>query len=104
MLIRDFSKISNGFIINLIFIGINNYESKFIGHIFAQLLKVCKEIGKIYIGFFFNSLDFVINALDNVNSIRYADIRCISNRKPLLESGTLGPKEHVQVIISFKTE
>ena len=72
-------------------------------HIFAQLLKVCKEIGKIYTGFFFNSLDFVIN-LDNVNSRRYVDIRCLSNRKPLLESGTLGPKEHVQVIISFKTE
>ena len=46
----------------------------------------------------------VTNALDNVNARRYVDARCVKNRRPLLESGTLGPKGHVQVILPFKTE
>ena len=74
------------------------------GHIFAQLDKVCEETENIFTDFFFDSLDFVANALDNVNARRYVDSRCVANRKPLLESGTLGPKGHVQVIIPFKTE
>ena len=74
------------------------------GHIFAKLDKVCEETENIFTDEFFLSLDFVANALDNVNARRYVDSRCVSNRKPLLESGTLGPKGHVQVIIPFKTE
>ena len=74
------------------------------GHIFAQLDKVCEETENIFTDSFFSSLDFVANALDNVNARRYVDSRCVANRKPLLESGTLGPKGHVQVIIPFKTE
>jgi len=46
----------------------------------------------------------VANALDNVKARLYIDQRCVSNRIPLLESGTLGPRAHVQVIIPFKTE
>ena len=74
------------------------------GHIFAKLDKVCEETENIFSDEFFTSLDFVANALDNVNARRYVDSRCVSNRKPLLESGTLGPKGHVQVVIPFKTE
>lgn len=50
------------------------------------------------------SLDLVTNALDNVKARRYVDKRCVSNHIPLIDSGTLGPKGHVQVIIPFKTE
>jgi len=53
---------------------------------------------------FFEGLDFVVNALDNVNARLYVDSRCVVNKRPLLESGTLGPKGHVQVILPFKTE
>ena len=74
------------------------------GHIFAKLDKVCEETENFFSDKFFSSLDFVANALDNVNARRYVDNRCVANRKPLLESGTLGPKGHVQVIIPFKTE
>lgn len=35
---------------------------------------------------------------------RYIDARCVIARTPLLESGTLGPKGHVQVVLPFKTE
>ena len=74
------------------------------GHIYAKLDKVCEETENIFTDEFLSSLDFVANALDNVNARRYVDTRCVSNRKPLLESGTLGPKGHVQVVIPFKTE
>ncbi len=53
---------------------------------------------------FFESQNIVANALDNVQARRYMDMRCVSSKIPLLESGTLGPKGHVQVIIPDKTE
>lgn len=34
----------------------------------------------------------------------YMDRRCVYYRKPLLESGTLGTKGNVQVVIPFVTE
>ncbi len=39
----------------------------------------------------------VVNALDNVNARLYVDQRCVYFCKPLLESGTLGPKCNTQV-------
>ena len=53
---------------------------------------------------FFESLDFVTNALDNVKARQYIDDRCVFYGKPLLESGTQGTKCNSQVIIPFKTE
>jgi ubiquitin-activating enzyme E1-like protein 2 len=41
--------------------------------------------------------DVVVNALDNVEARLYVDNRCVMNQRPLLESGTLGTKAHVQV-------
>ena len=58
-------------------------------HIFAKLDKVCEDTENIFTDEFFQSLTFVANALDNVNARRYVDLRCVSNRKPLLESGIL---------------
>jgi molybdopterin/thiamine biosynthesis adenylyltransferase len=49
-------------------------------------------------------LTIVANALDNVQARRYVDQRCVENKIPLLESGTLGPKGHVQVILPYLTE
>ena len=46
----------------------------------------------------------ITNALDNVEARRYVDSRCVENKVPLLESGTLSSKGHVQVIIPYKTE
>ncbi|KAJ5327224.1 uncharacterized protein N7506_010326 [Penicillium brevicompactum] len=42
---------------------------------------------------FWNGLDGVTNALDNVEARTYVDRRCVFFRKPLLESGTLGSPE-----------
>ena len=41
---------------------------------------------------FWEGLDFVVNALDNVKARMYVDSRCVFYRKPLFESGTLGTK------------
>ncbi|KAJ5159769.1 Ubiquitin-activating enzyme [Penicillium canariense] len=53
---------------------------------------------------FWNGLDGVTNALDNVDARTYVDRRCVFFRKPLLESGTLGTKGNTQVILPFITE
>ncbi|CAE8636731.1 unnamed protein product [Polarella glacialis] len=53
---------------------------------------------------FWTSLDGVINALDNVQARMYVDSRCVWFGKPLLESGTLGTKANVQVILPNLTQ
>jgi len=53
---------------------------------------------------FFEPLDSVVNALDNVEARTYVDRRCVFFRKPLLESGTLGTKGNTQVVYPFLTE
>ena len=53
---------------------------------------------------FWEGLDCVVNALDNVNARLYVDARCVYFGKPLLESGTLGPKCNTQMIIPRLTE
>lgn len=53
---------------------------------------------------FFNNVDVCVNALDNVAARKYMDQRIVFNERPLLESGTMGPKGHVQVIIPNRTE
>lgn len=52
---------------------------------------------------FFNGLDFVANALDNIDARKFMDDECVFHMKPLLESGTLGTKGNVQVILPNKT-
>ncbi|CAK71945.1 unnamed protein product (macronuclear) [Paramecium tetraurelia] len=73
-------------------------------HIIARLDKVHDSTEHIYTDQFFEDQDIIANALDNVAARRYVDKRCVNSRKPLLESGTLGPKGHVQCIVPFQTE
>jgi len=53
---------------------------------------------------FWESLDFVVNAVDNINARLYVDSRCVWYEKPLLESGTLGTKANSQMIVPHKTQ
>ncbi|PYH90261.1 ubiquitin-activating enzyme E1 [Aspergillus ellipticus CBS 707.79] len=53
---------------------------------------------------FWEGLDGVTNALDNVDARTYVDRRCVFFRKPLLESGTLGTKGNTQVVLPNITE
>ncbi|EZG71894.1 putative ubiquitin-activating enzyme E1 [Gregarina niphandrodes] len=60
--------------------------------------------GDIFTEKFWQNLDIVINALDNVPSRLYIDGKCVWHMKPLIESGTLGTKGNVQVIVPRMTE
>jgi molybdopterin/thiamine biosynthesis adenylyltransferase len=63
--------------------------------------KVFDGSNHIFTDLFFETQNVVVNALDNVQARRYMDMRCVAAKVPLLESGTLGPKGHVQVILPF---
>ena len=70
----------------------------------ARTDRVGPETENIFDDEFFEGLDFVANALDNVSARRYMDRRCVLFEKPLLESGTLGAKGNTQIIIPHLTE
>ena len=53
---------------------------------------------------FWEQLDGVTNALDNVDARQYVDRRCVFFRKPLIDSGTLGTKGNTQVVLPMLTE
>jgi len=67
-------------------------------------LRVGQETENTYNDTFFEPLDGIANALDNVEARTYMDRRCVYYNKPLLESGTLGTKGNTQVVIPKVTE
>ncbi|KAJ4352388.1 E1 ubiquitin-activating protein [Didymosphaeria variabile] len=74
------------------------------GKIVAMQDKVGPETEHIFNEKFWEGLDAVTNALDNVEARTYVDRRCVFFRKSLLDSGTLGTKGNTQVVIPHITE
>ena len=66
--------------------------------------RVSPETEDVFNDAFWEELDVVVNALDNVNARLYVDSRCVYFGKPLLESGTLGAKCNTQMVIPRLTE
>ncbi|KAJ8749705.1 hypothetical protein K2173_012256 [Erythroxylum novogranatense] len=66
--------------------------------------RVGPETENVFDDAFWENLNVVINALDNVNARLYVDQRCLYFQKPLLESGTLGAKCNTQMVIPHLTE
>ena len=66
--------------------------------------RVGAETEHIFNEDFWEDLDGVTNALDNVDARQYVDRRCVFFRKPLLDSGTLGTKGNTQVVLPSLTE
>jgi ubiquitin-activating enzyme E1 len=66
--------------------------------------KLAEETRDIFNDDFYESIDGVCNALDNIDARLFSDSLCVYYGKPLLESGTLGPKANYQVIIPKLTE
>eukprot|EP00199_Chlamydomonas_sp_CCMP681_P000060 CAMPEP_0119109006 /NCGR_PEP_ID=MMETSP1180-20130426/16736_1 /TAXON_ID=3052 ORGANISM="Chlamydomonas cf sp, Strain CCMP681" /NCGR_SAMPLE_ID=MMETSP1180 /ASSEMBLY_ACC=CAM_ASM_000741 /LENGTH=1022 /DNA_ID=CAMNT_0007094699 /DNA_START=109 /DNA_END=3180 /DNA_ORIENTATION=- len=66
--------------------------------------RVSPETEGVFDDKFWQGLDLVVNALDNVNARLYVDQRCVYFGKPLLESGTLGAKCNTQVVVPNMTE
>jgi ubiquitin-activating enzyme E1 len=74
------------------------------GKIHAHTDRVAPETEETYNDAFYEALDGIANALDNVDARKYVDRRCVYFRKSLLESGTLGTKGNTQVVLPFLTE
>ncbi|KAM7532024.1 hypothetical protein LguiB_035434 [Lonicera macranthoides] len=73
-------------------------------HVEALQNRASPESENVFDDTFWENLNVVINALDNVNARLYIDQRCLYFQKPLLESGTLGAKCNTQMIIPHLTE
>jgi len=58
----------------------------------------------VYSEKFYQDLTVVTNALDNVQARLFLDKQCVGARVPMIDSGTLGPKGHVQVVTPHLTE
>ncbi len=67
-------------------------------------MRVGAENETIFNDDFWENLDIVINAVDNVHARLYVDSRCVFYYKPLLESGTLGTKCNSQIILPGQTQ
>ena len=53
---------------------------------------------------FWDNVDIVLNALDNVDARLYVDSQCVAYQKALVDAGTLGSKGNVQVVVPFQSE
>ncbi|KAG8089307.1 hypothetical protein GUJ93_ZPchr0011g27904 [Zizania palustris] len=73
-------------------------------HVDALQNRASPETENVFHDAFWENLDAVINALDNVTARMYIDSRCVYFQKPLLESGTLGAKCNTQMVIPHLTE
>jgi ubiquitin-activating enzyme E1 len=73
-------------------------------NITACTTKVSEETVQIYNDKFFEKITCVMNALDNIKTRLFVDDLCVKNEIPLIDSGTLGTKGNVQVIIPHNTE
>lgn len=56
------------------------------------MTKVGPDTEFVFNDAFWDKLNFVVNAVDNIHARLYVDGRCVWYEKPLLESGTLGTK------------
>eukprot|EP01069_Polyplicarium_translucidae_P010590 Polyplicarium_translucidae@DN3386_c1_g1_i2.p1 len=70
----------------------------------AMCDRVGEETASIFDDPFWESLDFVVNALDNVPSRLYVDGRCTDHGIPFFESGTHGTRASTEVCIPFLTQ
>jgi ubiquitin-activating enzyme E1 len=73
-------------------------------NIMAHKLKVAPETNHIYNREFFKNISCVLTALDNVQARMFVDSLCVENCIPMIDSGTLGTKGNVQVVIPHITE
>jgi ubiquitin-activating enzyme E1 len=66
--------------------------------------RVGPDTEEVFDDAFWLSKDVFVNALDNVQARLYVDSRAVWYKRPLLESGTLGTKANMQVVLPFLTQ
>lgn len=82
--------------------AVTDMNAHFQGTAYEQ--KVALETEHLFNDDFYESLDMVCTALDNVDARLYVDSKCLFYQKPMLESGTLGAKGHTQIVSPGQTE
>jgi len=70
----------------------------------ALKLRVSPENDSVFNDEFWEGLDAVTNAVDNVKARLFVDSRCVFYGKHLFESGTLGTKCNTQVVVPHQTQ
>lgn len=70
----------------------------------AKEVRVGPQTEDVFDENFWEGIDIVVNALDNIQARQYVDSKCVWHLKPLMESGTLGTKGNVQVILPIMTQ
>uniref|UniRef100_A0A7S1Z3V9 E1 ubiquitin-activating enzyme n=2 Tax=Ditylum brightwellii TaxID=49249 RepID=A0A7S1Z3V9_9STRA len=66
--------------------------------------KVAPETEIIFGDNFYEKLNGICTALDNIDARLYMDSKCLTYNLPMLESGTLGTKGNTQVVVPQLTE
>ena len=84
--------------------AVQSMNPDLVGKIITMKDRVGPDTEHVFHEDFWNSLDIITNALDNVDARTYVDRRCVFFRKPLLDSGTLGTKGNSQVVLPHLTE
>ncbi|PHH82501.1 hypothetical protein CDD82_5755 [Ophiocordyceps australis] len=84
--------------------AVQRMNPELVGRIETMKERVSPDTEQTFSEDFWQGLDGVTNALDNVEARTYVDRRCVFFRKPLLESGTLGTKGNTQVVLPHLTE
>ena len=70
----------------------------------AEKTRVSPDNEPTFHDVFWDNLDIVVGAVDNVKARQYVDAKCVFHSKPLFESGTLGTKCNSQIILPYVTE
>lgn len=78
-------------------------NNKLSGHLHIHEIRVEPKTEDTFDDKFWQSLDFVVNALDNMIARQYVDSQCVWYDKPLFESGTLGTQANSVVCLPHKT-
>ena len=66
--------------------------------------RVSPDTEHIFTDKYWDGLNFIVNAVDNIKAREYVDKKAVFHLKQLFESGTLGTKCNSQMIIPHKTE
>ena len=70
---------------------------------FDRQSRIGPENENIFDQKFWEEQNCIINAVDNIEARKYIDRQCTFYEKPLIDSGTLGTKAHIQTIIPHIT-
>ena len=73
-------------------------------HIVDYTLRVGPATENVFNRAFYQKLNAITTALDNVQARNYVDSQCLKYKLPMIEAGTTGTKGNTQTIVPFLTQ